>query len=60
MAFALTDLTNSYELSSEGTLSIGGEVLGGFKSGSLSFQPQVLTGRTTDDAVYCRSFIAFD
>ena len=27
MAFALTDLTNSYELSSEGTLSIGGDVV---------------------------------
>ena len=29
MAFAYTDLTNSYELSSEGTLYIGTEKLGG-------------------------------
>lgn len=49
MAFALTDLTNSYELSSEGTLSIGGEVLGGFKSGSLSFSADTIDNATRDD-----------
>lgn len=49
MAFALTDLTNSYELSSEGTLSIGGEVLGGFKSGSLSFSADTIDNSTRDD-----------
>lgn len=49
MAFALTDLTNSYELSSEGTLTIGGEKLGGFKSGSLSFSADTIDNTTRDD-----------
>lgn len=49
MAFALTDLTNSYELSSEGTLNIGGEKLGGFKSGTLSFSADTIDNATRDD-----------
>lgn len=49
MAFALTDLTSSYELSSEGTLTIGGELLGGFKSGSLNFSADTIDNSTRDD-----------
>ena len=49
MAFTLTDLTQSYDLSSQGTLTIGNCLLGGFKSGTLSFSADTIDNATRDD-----------
>lgn len=49
MAFTLKDLTQNYDLSSQGTLTIGTELLGGFKSGSLSFSADTIDNATRDD-----------
>lgn len=49
MAFAPTTITNSYDLSRDGSLSIGGAVLEGFKSGSISFSGDSVDNSTRDD-----------
>lgn len=49
MAFTLTDISQSYELSSQGTLKIGTVKLGGFKSGTLSFSSTSTDNSTRDD-----------
>lgn len=55
MAFTLSDLTSSYDISSEGQLFIGGEKLGGFKSGSLSFSADQVDNSTRDDQGWAKS-----
>lgn len=45
----LTDLTTSYDLGADGELTIGGQVLGGFKSGNLSFSADTVDNSTRDD-----------
>lgn len=45
----LTDLTTSYDLGADGKLTIGGKVLGGFKSGNLSFSADTVDNSTRDD-----------
>lgn len=47
--FNLKDLTSSYDISSEGTLTIGGVKLGGFKSGTLTFTADQVDNSTRDD-----------
>lgn len=49
MSLVLTDLTSTYDLSCNGSLTIGGEELGGFKSGSLSFSADTVENSTRDD-----------
>ena len=55
MAFTLKDLTTSYDISSEGTLHVGGELLGGFKSGTLTFSADQVDNSTRDDQGWGKS-----
>lgn len=55
MAFTLTDITNSYVLSNEGQLTLGTCVLGGYKSGTLSFQADTVDNSTRDDQGWTKS-----
>lgn len=55
MAFTLSDLTSSYDISSEGTLFVGTEKLGGFKSGTLSFSADQVDNSTRDDQGWGKS-----
>lgn len=45
----LTDLTTQYDLGADGTLTIGGIELGGFKSGNLSFSADTIDNSTRSD-----------
>ena len=49
MSFTLSDITNSYVLGQDGEITIGGEKLGGYKSGSLSFSAETVDNSTRDD-----------
>lgn len=49
MAFTLQDLTDSYDLSCNGQMTIGGEKLGGFKSCTLTFSSDTVDNATRDD-----------
>ena len=49
MAFTLVDLTNTYDLSSAGSLTIGTVALGGFKNGTLRFAGDSIDNSTRDD-----------
>ena len=55
MAFTLTDIANSYVLSNEGQLTLGTVVLGGYKSGTLSFQADTVDNSTRDDQGWTKS-----
>lgn len=55
MAFTLKDIGSTYELSGDGTLTIGTELLGGFKSGTLSFSAESTDNGTRDDKGWARS-----
>lgn len=55
MAFTTTDITNSYVLSNEGQLTIGSVKLGGYKSGSLTFQSETVDNSTRDDQGWTKS-----
>lgn len=47
--FTLTDISQSYALSRNGVLTIGGGKLGGFKNGSLSIESDSTDNSTRDD-----------
>lgn len=49
MAFTSTSLTNSYDLSRNGSMNIGSVALEGFKSGSISFSADTIDNTTRDD-----------
>lgn len=51
MAFTLSDITNSYVLGQDGEITIGGEKLGGYKSGSLSFSAETVDNSTFESSV---------
>lgn len=55
MAFTLTDITNSYVLSNEGQLTLGTVPLGGYKTGTLSFQSETVDNSTRDDQGWTKS-----
>lgn len=55
MAFNTTPLNSSYDLSSQGSMKIGGEELKGFKSGSLSIEGESVENYARGDGGWTAS-----
>ena len=55
MSFSTVSLTGSYDLSSQGSLSIGGESLGGFKSGSVTIEAETVENYARGDGGWTSS-----
>lgn len=49
MAFSTVSLTTSYDLSSQGSMTIGGEELKGFKGGTLKIEGQAVENNARGD-----------
>ena len=50
MAFTTTPFTQSYDISSQGTLTIGSCLLGGFKEATLSIEGETVDNYSRDDS----------